>query len=62
VPDKEDSQVIAEISIRPPFTLDKYWDPAEPSGSHGSFQELFNYIVKKGSIETREGITEFNFT
>jgi hypothetical protein len=62
MPDENESQVSAEIPIRPPFTLDKYWDPAEPSNAHGSFQELSNYIVKKGSVETRKGITEFSFT
>ena len=59
---EDESQVSVGIPIRPPYTLDKYWDPAEPSASRGSFQELSNYIVKKGSIETRKGITEFSFT
>ena len=59
---EDESQVTIDIPIRPPYTLDKYWDPAEPSNAHGSFQGLSNYIVKKGSIETRKGIAEFNFT
>jgi len=47
------------IEIKPPFTLDKGRDPADPQAQAGFFKELKNYLPGRQILETRMGMSHW---
>jgi len=48
--------------IRPSFTVDKFVDGQAPTANDASFQDMTNFIPRRGSIRSRLGITELTHT